>query len=151
MKALEQSVEEARAVELFRALANPVRYRIVQSLAARGECIVGDLVLELPVAQSTVSEHLKVLREAGIVQGTVDGPNRCYCLDPRAFEILRTSIEAIEGQGGQEITVTNHPLCIAPGNPAVAARSKKLDYDDHGMHWQFSARNGFYSPFQYAA
>jgi len=65
--------------------------------------------------------------------------------------IAEASIEAIEGQGGAEVTVTNHALCIAPGNPAVAARSKKLDYNDHGMHWQFSARNGFYSPFQYAA
>jgi ArsR family transcriptional regulator len=96
MKIVEQTTDEARAVELFRALANPVRFRIVQSLAARGECIVGDLVLELPVSQSTVSEHLKVLREAGIVRGTVDGPNRCYCLDPEALRTLRATLEALE-------------------------------------------------------
>jgi ArsR family transcriptional regulator len=91
-------LDEARAVELFRALANPVRFRIVQSLAERGECIVGDLVLELPVAQSTVSEHLKVLREAGIVRGTVDGSNRCYCLAPEALQSIRAVIETLEAR-----------------------------------------------------
>lgn len=96
MKTLEQSTEEARAVELFRALANPIRFRIVTSLAQRGECVVGDLVLELPIAQPTVSEHLKVLREAGIVRGTVDGPNRCYCLDPDALRIMRATLESLE-------------------------------------------------------
>ncbi len=95
MKSLTQTTDEARAVELFRALANPVRFRIVQSLAERGECIVGDLVLELPVAQSTVSEHLKVLRDAGIVRGTVDGPNRCYCVDPDALTTLRAALETL--------------------------------------------------------
>ncbi len=75
-----------------------MRYRIVQSLAERGECIVGDLVLELPVAQPTVSEHLKVLRDAGIVKGTVDGPNRCYCLDPDALRTMRSVIETLEAR-----------------------------------------------------
>lgn len=60
-------------------------------------------------------------------------------------------IEAIEGQGGEEITITNHPLCIAPGNPAVTARSSKMSYQDHGMKWELSDKNGFYSPFQYAS
>ncbi|MEX2374921.1 MAG: metalloregulator ArsR/SmtB family transcription factor [Dehalococcoidia bacterium] len=90
------AVEASRAVEMFRALANPIRFQIVQSLAERGECIVGDLVLQLPVAQSTVSEHLKVLREAGLVRGTVNGSNRCYCLDPDAVEALRWVIETLE-------------------------------------------------------
>lgn len=96
VKTITQSTDEARAVELFRALANPVRFRIVQSLAERGECVAGDLVLELPLAQSTVSEHLRVLREAGIVRGSVDGPNRCYCLNPDALATLRSAIEQLE-------------------------------------------------------
>lgn len=96
MRAVAVKAGEARAVALFRALANPVRFRIVTSLAERGECIVGDLVLELPVAQSTVSEHLRVLREAGIVRGTVDGPNRCYCLDADALRVLREVIAGLE-------------------------------------------------------
>src|SRR5829696_6182556 len=90
MKTLDRTtIDEARAVRMFRALANPARYRIVELLAARTECIVGDLVDQLPLAQSSVSEHLAVLKEAGIVQGTVDGPTRCSCLDPEALAFLR--------------------------------------------------------------
>jgi len=99
MKTIDRTTtDEARAVRLFRALANPARYRIVELLAARNECIVGDLVDELPLAQSSVSEHLKVLKDAGIVQGTVDGPNRCYCLDPDALAFLRGVLGGIEQQ-----------------------------------------------------
>jgi hypothetical protein len=65
--------------------------------------------------------------------------------------IAEVSIEGLEGQGGAEITVTNHPLCIAPGNPAVTARSRKLSYKDHGMSWELSGKSGFFSPFQYAS
>jgi hypothetical protein len=65
--------------------------------------------------------------------------------------VAELSIEAIEGQGGAEVTVENHPLCIAPGNPAVTARSKKLSYMGHGLSWEVSGKNGFYSPFRYAA
>lgn len=96
MKTVAEDTTEARAVELFKALANPVRYRIVQSLAERGECVVGDLVLELPVAQSTVSEHLKVLKDAGIVRGSIDGSNRCYCLAPDALRELREITAGLE-------------------------------------------------------
>ena len=88
MKTLDQTATEARAVRILRALANPVRFRIVRVLARSGACVCGDLVTELPLAQSTVSEHLKVLKEAGIVRGTVEGPNTCYCLDPEALRFL---------------------------------------------------------------
>jgi ArsR family transcriptional regulator len=93
MKVLEQTTtDEVRAVALLRALANPVRFRIVQVLAARRECVVGDLVEAFPLAQSTVSEHLKVLKDAGIVTGTIEGPNRCYCVDPRALRFLSETL-----------------------------------------------------------
>lgn len=92
MKTLAQTTEEARAVQLLRALANPTRFRIVQLLAQRSECVTGDLVEELPLSQSSVSEHLTVLKDAGIVQGTVDGPYRCYCLDPDALRFLGETI-----------------------------------------------------------
>ena len=95
MKTLDQTVEEARAVRMLRALANPVRFRIVQILAARNACVCGELVDELPVAQSTVSEHLAVLKEAGIVQGTIEGPNTCYCLDPEALRFLGSVLGAL--------------------------------------------------------
>lgn len=93
MKVLEQTTtDEARAVAMLRALANPARFRIVQVLAARRECIVGDLVEAFPLAQSTISEHLKVLKDAGIVTGTIEGPNRCYCVDPQALRFLSETL-----------------------------------------------------------
>lgn len=59
------------------------------------------------------------------------------------------AIEAIEGQGGGEVTISGHPLCVAPGRPGVVARSKHLSYADHGMSWNISDKNGLYSPFVY--
>ena len=92
MKTLARNTDEARAVTMLRALANPVRYRIVQILARQQTCVTGDLVAELPVGQSTVSEHLAVLKEAGIVQGVIDGPSRCYCLNPESLRWLREQL-----------------------------------------------------------
>lgn len=77
----------------------------------------------------------------------VDGRRRSLAIP----KIADVDIEALEGQGGQDIRIENHPLCIAPGQAAVVARSRRLRYDDHHMHWQLSGRNGFYSPFRYAA
>ncbi len=86
MKSIEGlTQEEERAAEVFRALGNPARVRIVSELARRGACVTGELVDLLPLAQSTVSQHLKVLKEAGIIQGTIDG-DQCYCLNP---EVMR--------------------------------------------------------------
>jgi hypothetical protein len=62
--------------------------------------------------------------------------------------IVSAEIEAIQGQSG-DVTISGHPLCIAPGEPAVVAKSKRLDYTDHHMTWAISDANGFYSPFAY--
>ena len=59
----------------------------------------GELVEDLPLAQSTVSERLKVLKDAGIVQGTIEGPNTCYCLDPQALQFLRSTFGALAVSG----------------------------------------------------
>ena len=96
MKTFKKTADEAKAVDMLRALANPVRFRIVQLLASRNTCVCGELVDELPLAQSTVSEHLKVLKDAGIVQGTLEGPSTCYCLDPEALGFLRGVLGSIE-------------------------------------------------------
>ncbi|MGI8550157.1 MAG: ArsR/SmtB family transcription factor [Dehalococcoidia bacterium] len=88
MKTLEQTTDEARAVSMLRAMANPARFRIMQLLAERNTCVTGELVDDLPLAQSTVSEHLKVLKDAGLVQGTIEGPSTCYCLEPLAVQFL---------------------------------------------------------------
>lgn len=65
--------------------------------------------------------------------------------------IADVAITAPGGQGDAEITLTNHPLAISPGFPAVVARSEHLRYDDHGMHWELAEKNGFYAPFEYAS
>jgi len=69
----------------------------------------------------------------------------------RIGDVAEAEIEAIDGQGGAKVTVTNHPLCIAPGHSAVAARSKRLLFNDHEFNWDISDKNGFYSPFSYEA
>ena len=84
-----------RTVALLRAIAHPARFRIVKLLAQRQACVCGDLVDELPLAQSTVSEHLKVLKDAGIVRGTIEGPNTCYCLEPEALAWLQREFGAL--------------------------------------------------------
>ena len=90
----------------------------------------------------------KILGVASVpIKYSAEGKRRSLTIP----KIADVSIEALEGQGGAEITVSNHPLCIAPGNPAVTARSKTLSYKDHGMSWELSGKSGFFSPFQYAA
>lgn len=69
-----------------KALAHPARIAILRTLASRGECICGDLVIDLPLAQSTVSQHLKALKEAGLIQGEIDGPRSKYCVNRKNIE-----------------------------------------------------------------
>ena len=81
--------------KLAKALGHPVRVRIVRILAQKSTCICGELVDELPVGQSTVSQHLKCLKEAGLVQGSIDGPRVCYCLSPTAVKQLKILVAAL--------------------------------------------------------
>jgi ArsR family transcriptional regulator len=89
-------VEGAEADEelaaLCKAVGHPARVAILRLLARREACICGDIVEELPLAQSTVSQHLKVLKEAGLVRGEVDGPRVCYCIEPRALRRLKSLV-----------------------------------------------------------
>jgi ArsR family transcriptional regulator len=80
---------------LARALSHPARVAIVRHLAARGTCICGEIVRVLPLAQATVSQHLKVLREAGLVQGEVDGPRTCYCIAPEGLQRFKRLVAAL--------------------------------------------------------
>jgi hypothetical protein len=63
--------------------------------------------------------------------------------------VADAEIAALKGQNGADITISNHPLCVAPGYPAVVGKSEKLSYQDHGLHWELSGKTGFYSPFSY--
>lgn len=69
-----------------KAIAHPARIAILKVLARHNECICGEIVEVLPLAQSTVSQHLKELKNAGLINGTVDGPRNCYCINWKAFE-----------------------------------------------------------------
>ena len=80
---------------LARALGHPARVTIVKTLIKKGTCLTGSLAEELPLAASTVSEHLRILREAGIVQGTVDGPKRCYCTNTKTINYLKKLINEL--------------------------------------------------------
>ncbi len=72
-----------------------MRVAIIRLLVRREGCIVGDLVEELPVAQSTVSQHLKQLKDAGLIQGDVDGPRICYCVEPGAVALFKALVETL--------------------------------------------------------
>ncbi len=80
---------------LAKALAHPARVAILRRLLASGECVCGQIVSGLPLAQATVSQHLKVLREAGLIQGEVDGPRICYCVDAKAVKRMRELIAGL--------------------------------------------------------
>ena len=77
--------ELARMAATAKALAHPVRIRILRILAERKVCICGEIVGLLPLSQSTVSQHLKALKTAGLIKGEVEGPKTCYCLDRKAL------------------------------------------------------------------
>jgi ArsR family transcriptional regulator len=68
-----------------KALGHPARIAILRFLARTGACMCGDIVDELPLAQATVSQHLKVLKDAGLIRGDLDPPRVCYCLDPEGL------------------------------------------------------------------
>lgn len=74
---------------LCKALAHPARLRIVQHLKSARQCMCGEIVELLPLAQSTVSQHLKILKEAGLISGTVEGPRICYCLNEERLESFK--------------------------------------------------------------
>ena len=78
--------KEQELADLAKALSHPARIAILKVLAQKNECICGEIVEILPLAQSTVSQHLKELKNAGLIDGTVDGPRSCYCINWKAFE-----------------------------------------------------------------
>jgi len=85
---------DRRLARTLKALSHPARLAIVRLLAERDECVCGEIVDDLPLVQSTVSQHLKALKEAGLVQGTVEGRSTCYCLDPEALAGLEEDFES---------------------------------------------------------
>jgi ArsR family transcriptional regulator len=80
---------------LAKALGHPARVAIIRLLLRRNTCMCGEIVDELPLAQSTVSQHLRQLKEAGLIRGEVDGPRVCYCVDEGSIALLRALVEGL--------------------------------------------------------
>lgn len=84
--------KEQELADVAKALSHPARIAILKVLAKHTECICGEIVDVLPLAQSTVSQHLKELKKAGLVDGTIDGPRSCYCINWKAFQKFNTEM-----------------------------------------------------------
>ncbi len=80
IKTYDLTVDEERLTQMMKALGHPARMQIFRYLSENPQCITGDIVEVLPLAQATVSQHLKVLRDVGLICGTLEGPATCYCL-----------------------------------------------------------------------
>jgi len=80
---------------ICKALGHPARVKIVSHLKAIDQCVCGEIVQILPLAQSTVSQHLKVLKAAGLIKGEVEGPRTCYCLDHEIMAQFKRMVEKI--------------------------------------------------------
>jgi ArsR family transcriptional regulator, arsenate/arsenite/antimonite-responsive transcriptional repressor len=101
---------DAELAQLAKALGHPARVQILRILLRSTACLGGEIAREVPLAQSTVSQHLKILKEAGIIRGEVDGPRVCYCLEPAAIARLKALIDAL-GYGVVS-NVRSDSLCI---------------------------------------
>lgn len=80
-----------------KALSHPARLAILQILARRGTCICGEIVEVMPLSQATVSQHLKILKEAALITGEIDGQKSCYCLNPETIHRLREEFGLLFG------------------------------------------------------
>ena len=89
------SEEQNTTANLFKALAHPARIAIIQHILATRSCICGDLVDVLPLSQATVSQHLKELKSANIIKGSIDGNSICYCLNEDTLNEIRVFLEIL--------------------------------------------------------
>lgn len=87
--------QQNQLADYAKAFAHPARVAILQFLTQRNACVCGDIVDELPLSQSTVSQHLKELKRIGVVQGVIEGPSVCYCIDPTAWHQMKTAISEL--------------------------------------------------------
>lgn len=101
------SHEQNETALLFKALGHPARIAIIEYLLHAKSCICGDIVDQLPLAQATISQHLKELKNAGIIKGSIEGNSICYCLDLTTFDKLSALINDITDQ----IRTTNSTCC----------------------------------------
>lgn len=86
--------KQNRLAQMLKALAHPARIAIIQQLIKTNACICGDLVEELGLAQATISQHLKELKNAGLIKGTIEGTSVCYCIDEKAWKQCKKEFES---------------------------------------------------------
>ena len=97
--------EQNQIATVAKALGHPARIAIIEHLLKVNACICNDIVDELPLAQSTVSQHLKELKNAGLIKGDIEGKSICYCIDEKTFNVLKEYFSRII------FTVTNQKCC----------------------------------------
>ena len=85
--------QQNRVAQICKAIGHPARIAILEQLLKRSSCICGDLVESLPLAQATVSQHLKELKHAGLIRGNIDGTSVCYCIDPEGWDLASTLLD----------------------------------------------------------
>ena len=95
LRPIEGDAADEELAMLTKALGHPARVKILRILIRRDACVCGDIVDELPLAQSTVSQHLKILKESGLIQGEVDGPKVCYCINAAKLKELKSLIAGL--------------------------------------------------------
>jgi DNA-binding transcriptional ArsR family regulator len=88
-KVEEFTVRENKIASYAKALAHPARVAIIELLVKKQTCICGDIVDELPLSQSTVSQHLKELKNAGLIKGEIEGAKTCYCIDAKQWQLAK--------------------------------------------------------------
>jgi DNA-binding transcriptional ArsR family regulator len=96
-KTEEFTVKDNKTAKYAKALAHPARVAILQLLIKKQSCICGDIVDELPLSQSTVSQHLKELKEAGLIKGEIEGVRVCYCIDEKEWEAAKKYLASFFG------------------------------------------------------
>lgn len=94
-KTEEFTLEQNELAAMAKALGHPARIAILQFLIQRNSCMCGDIVDELPLSQSTVSQHLQELKKVGLIQGSIDGPRICYCIEPKAWQRLKSNLNEL--------------------------------------------------------
>lgn len=96
-KTEEFTVKDNKIAKYAKALAHPARVAILQLLIKKQACICGDIVDELPLSQSTVSQHLKELKESGLIKGEIEGVRVCYCIDEKEWNAAQAYLSGMFG------------------------------------------------------
>ena len=94
-KSEEFTIKDNKIAKYAKALAHPARIAILQVLLKQQSCICGDIVDELPLSQSTVSQHLKELKDSGLIKGDVEGAKVCYCIDEKEWELAKNYLNGL--------------------------------------------------------